>query len=79
MVINQENPNMKNLFVILLAAFLLPSFVVAQDEKKEVLMVGKDAPNWEMVGSDGKTYQLSDFKGKKPVVVAWYPMALTGG
>ncbi len=41
--------------------------------------VGDDAPNWEMKGTDGKTYKLSDFKGKKAVVVAWYPKAKTGG
>ena len=43
------------------------------------LKVGDPAPNWKMTGSDGKVYQLSDFKGKKAVVVSWYPMALTGG
>ena len=43
------------------------------------LKVGDDAPNFEMKGSDGKTYKLSDFKGKKAVVIAWYPKAFTGG
>jgi len=43
------------------------------------LKVGDDAPNFEMKGSDGKTYKLSDFKGKKPVVIAWFPKAFTGG
>jgi peroxiredoxin Q/BCP len=43
------------------------------------LEVGDDAPNFEMKGSDGKTYKLSDFKGKKPVVIAWFPKAFTGG
>ena len=43
------------------------------------LKVGDAAPNWKMTGSDGKVYQLSDFKGKKAVVISWYPMALTGG
>jgi peroxiredoxin Q/BCP len=32
-----------------------------------------------MQGSDGKTYKLSDFKGKKAVVLAWFPKAFTGG
>jgi peroxiredoxin Q/BCP len=41
--------------------------------------VGDDAPDFTMVGSDGKTYKLSDFKGKQAVVVAWYPRAFTGG
>jgi thioredoxin-dependent peroxiredoxin len=45
----------------------------------EPLKVGDDAPNFEMKGSDGKTYKLSDFKGKKPVVIAWFPKAFTGG
>ena len=29
--------------------------------------------------SDGKTYKLSEFKGKKAVVVAWFPKAFTQG
>jgi peroxiredoxin Q/BCP len=37
------------------------------------------APEFSMPGSDGKTYKLSDFKGKKAVVVAWFPKAFTGG
>ena len=43
------------------------------------LKEGDDAPNWELKGTDGKTYKLSDFKGKQAVVVAWYPKAKTGG
>ncbi len=45
----------------------------------ESLKVGDSAPDFEMKGSDGKTYKLSDFKGKKPVVIAWYPKAFTPG
>ncbi len=45
----------------------------------ESLKVGDVAPDFELVGSDGKTYKLSDFKGKQAVVVAWYPKAFTGG
>jgi peroxiredoxin Q/BCP len=40
---------------------------------------GDDAPDFSLAGSDGKTYKLSDFKGKQAVVVAWYPKAFTGG
>ncbi len=43
------------------------------------LKVGDKAPEFKLEGSDGKTYSLSDFKGKKAVVVAWYPKAFTGG
>ena len=43
------------------------------------LKVGDDAPNFELKGSDGKIYRMSDLKGKKAVVIAWYPKAFTGG
>ena len=41
--------------------------------------VGDAAPDFNLMGSDGKMYKLSDFAGKKPVVVAWFPKAFTGG
>jgi peroxiredoxin Q/BCP len=43
------------------------------------LKVGDPAPNFKLQATDGKTYQLSDFKGKKAVVVAWFPKAFTQG
>jgi peroxiredoxin Q/BCP len=43
------------------------------------LKVGDPAPDFKLQATDGKTYQLSDFKGKKPVVVAWFPKAFTQG
>ena len=49
------------------------------DKKDAALKVGDAAPNFKLKGTDGKTYELSEFKGKSGVIVAWYPMALTGG
>ena len=43
------------------------------------LKVGDKAPNFKLQGSDGKTYSLADFAGKKAVVVAWFPAAFTKG
>src|SRR5688572_17964990 len=43
------------------------------------LKVGDQAPDFTLQASDGKTYKLSDFKGKKAVVVAWFPKAMTSG
>ena len=40
---------------------------------------GDQAPNFELKGSDGKTYRLEQFKGEKPVVIAWFPKAFTSG
>ncbi len=54
-------------------------FSVAVVSQAAELSVGDVAPEFEMKGSDGKTYKLSDFKGKKTVVVAWFPKAFTGG
>jgi thioredoxin-dependent peroxiredoxin len=43
------------------------------------LKVGDQAPNFKLQASDGKTYQLSEFKGKEGVVLAWFPKAFTQG
>jgi thioredoxin-dependent peroxiredoxin len=43
------------------------------------LKTGDPAPDFQLKGSDGKTYKLSEFKGKQPVVLAWFPKAFTGG
>nr|WP_029249915.1 peroxiredoxin [Microbulbifer agarilyticus] len=43
------------------------------------LEVGSPAPEFSLQASDGKTYTLSDFKGKQAVVIAWYPKAFTKG
>lgn len=45
----------------------------------EELKVGDDAPDFKLMGTDGKIHQLSDFKGKQAVVLAWFPKAFTGG
>jgi len=68
---------MRALFAIgLMAALAVP--LMAQAPAAE-LKVGDPAPNFKLQASDGKTYQLSDFKGKSPVVVAWFPKAATLG
>ena len=39
---------------------------------------GDLAPDFSLPGSDGQTYRLKDLAGR-PVVVAWFPKAFTGG
>ena len=46
---------------------------------KTPLKVGDAAPDFTLPGTDSKTYKLSDFKGKKNVVLAFYVLAFTGG
>lgn len=43
------------------------------------LKPGDPAPDFSLVGSDGKTYKLSAFRGRQAVVLAWFPKAFTGG
>jgi peroxiredoxin Q/BCP len=43
------------------------------------LEVGQRAPDFKLQGSDGKTYALADFAGKRGFVLAWFPKAFTGG
>jgi len=43
------------------------------------LKVGDQAPNFKLQATNGDYYQLSDYKGKQAVVLAWYPMANTRG
>jgi thioredoxin-dependent peroxiredoxin len=45
----------------------------------EELKVGDQAPDFSLQGSDGKTYKLSDYRGKQAVVLAWFPRAFTPG
>lgn len=43
------------------------------------LSPGDAAPDFKMQGSDGKMHSLADYKGKRAIVIAWYPKAFTGG
>ncbi len=64
--------------ICLLVAYCLGDGA-ARAQAAEPLKAGDAAPDFALPGSDGKTYKLSDFKGKKAVVVAWFPKAFTGG
>jgi hypothetical protein len=48
-------------------------------EDRVRLEPGDAAPDFELPGSDGRTYRLRDFAGRRAVVVAWFPKAFTGG
>ena len=63
----------------LMAIGLAAALVVAVKAQTTELKVGDNAPDFSLQASDGKTYKLSDFKGKKAVVIAWFPKAFTQG
>lgn len=43
------------------------------------LAVGDRAPDFTLPDSEGRDVKLSDFRGKKNVVLAFYVLAFTGG
>ena len=61
------------------AGALLALTVESASAAAPMLKKGDAAPAFTLKGSDGKTYKLSQFKGKKAVVIAWFPKAFTGG
>ena len=60
--------------ILILMASFASGILNAED-----LKVGDAAPDFALQGSDGKTYKLSELRGKQAVVIAWYPKAFTGG
>ncbi len=63
--------------LLAIGALLVPLEGAAAD-----LAVGDAAPAFEMKGSDGKTYKLTDLLdagGSKGIVLSWFPMAFTSG
>jgi peroxiredoxin len=61
--------------LLLLSATVL----TAQSPPKTHLKVGDAAPEFTLPATTGKPISLSDFRGKKNVVLAFYPAAFTGG
>ena len=77
-----EGKQMSTLFakaLISLAAGLVVAMATTASARADDLKVGDKAPDFKLMGSDGKTYALGDFAGKKAVVLAWFPKAFTGG
>jgi cytochrome oxidase Cu insertion factor (SCO1/SenC/PrrC family) len=80
----------KKILVLLFSLSVLAGAAVAQPAQQQPatppppppkthLKVGQPAPDFTLRATDGKTYKLSDFKGKKNIVLAAYVLAFTGG
>jgi cytochrome oxidase Cu insertion factor (SCO1/SenC/PrrC family) len=65
-----------------LSLLLVLSMLVSAQQPappKTSLKVGDAAPDFTLPSTTGQKVKLSDFKGKKNVVLAFYVLAFTGG
>jgi peroxiredoxin Q/BCP len=49
-----------------------------REQARVHLKVGDPAPDFDLPGSDGRSYRLQDFRNLDTVVIAWFPKAFTG-
>jgi peroxiredoxin len=76
---------MKRIVTVIAAvmALLLTAQItaVAQEDSiaKTTLKVGDVAPDFTLLGDNWKPVKLSDFQGKKNVILAFYVLAFTSG
>lgn len=70
---------MRTLSVMLLSCAFAATVFGQAPAPKTHLKVGDAAPDFTLPSTAGGQVKLSDFKGKKNVVLAFYPAAFTGG
>ncbi len=63
----------------LLTAALTVALALPTVMRGAELRVGERAPNFTLPDQNGKPVSLSQFRGKKDVVLAFYVLAFTGG
>ena len=65
---------------IALASLAAAAALIARvSPPKTHLKVGDEAPDFTLPSTSGQPVKLSDFRGKKTVVLAFFPAAFTGG
>lgn len=68
-----------SLMTLLAFSFVLAAGQAAPTPPTTHLKVGMPAPEFTLNDTAGKPVKLSDYKGKKSVVLAFYVLAFTGG
>ena len=71
---------MRWLFIVPVAVLVagVVLFAVGRARAAAELKPGDPAPDFSLAGSDGRTHALADSRGKRAVVVAWFPKSFTG-
>ena len=68
------------LFTVSALALAACAGLMAQSaDAPQPLKIGDVAPNFTLGSTMGGKVTLADFKGKSPVVLAFFPAAFTGG
>jgi peroxiredoxin len=70
---------MRKLRFLVLAATATAALLAQANPPKTHLKVGDEAPDFTLPSTTGQPVKLSDFRGKKNVVLAFFPAAFTGG
>jgi hypothetical protein len=70
---------MKRSTFVALGAACASSLLAQAPPPKTHLKVGDTAPDFELSSTAGGKVKLSSFRGKKNVVLAFFPAAFTGG
>ena len=70
---------MRKLRFLVLAAAAASALLAQINPPKTQLKVGDKAPDFTLPSTTGQPVKLSDFRGKKNVVLAFFPAAFTGG
>ena len=73
---------MKNTLLVFIAVLTLAAASFGQAAPKPPtthLKVGDMAPDFTLTDTAGNPVKLSDYRGKKSVVLAFYVLAFTGG
>lgn len=67
------------LFSLLMSVCAVVAFAQPPQAPQTKLKVGDLAPDFSLSDTTGNKVKLSDFRGKKNVVLAFYVLAFTGG
>jgi len=68
-----------SIFATVFALLTISAYAQQPTPPKTQLKVGQPAPDFALPSTTGEKIKLSDFKGKKNVVLAFYVFAFTGG